>query len=379
MNSIISNKKIDGDSLSFTISDINVSFINAIRRTVISDIPIAVFKTFPYNESDCIINKNTTRFNNEILKQRLSCIPIHIDIDDTPIKNLTLQVKYTNTTTDIQYLTTKQFNIFDESTQKLLPESLTSTIFPPNTISKQYIDFVRLLPGYINHNDPTSITGEEIDLQCKISIGTAKQNAMYNSVSMATFVNTKVNKEELDMHFQTYIKNITKNENLSEAEQDSAEQDWYALNSKRYFINNSFDCTFTSACVYDSNTLIIKACNILIDKFKVLIDPTSHNPYNISIKINKNNVFSDNCFDLILYNESYTIGKIIEFLLFSECIDVNAPIASFVSFLKEHPHNSSSLIRIVFINEITEEQLIEILNEKFQHIINILQHIKNQI
>ena len=109
MNSIIFNKTNDENSCAFTISGINVSFINAIRRTIISDIPIAVFKTMPYDESDCTIHKNTTRFNNEILKQRLSCIPIFIDVDETPIKNLTLKIKHINSTSQIQYFTTENF------------------------------------------------------------------------------------------------------------------------------------------------------------------------------------------------------------------------------------------------------------------------------
>ncbi len=379
MNSIISNKKTDGDSMSFTISSINVSFVNAIRRTILSDIPIAVFKTFPYDESDCIIHTNTTRFNNEILKQRLSCIPIFIDIDDIPVKNLVVKVQHLNTKNETQYLTTKQFKIYNKSTEKFLPDSLRDTIFPPNNISKQHIDFVRLLPGYIEHSDTKSITGEEIDLECKISVGMAKQNAMYNAVSMATFTNTVVSKEELDVHFNEYIKNFTKNENLNDAEKEIAEQDWYALNAKRHFIPDSFDCKFTTACVYNCQTLITKACNILIDKFKVLIDPSIHNAYNITMEIKKNNTFAENCFDVVLHNESYTIGKIIEYVLFDECIQIQTPTMSFVSFLKEHPHYNYSLIRIVFINDVTEGHVVDILNEKFQRIIEVFEHITPQL
>ena len=34
--------------------------------------------TFPHEKNKANIEINTTRFNNEIIKQRLSCIPIHI-------------------------------------------------------------------------------------------------------------------------------------------------------------------------------------------------------------------------------------------------------------------------------------------------------------
>ena len=54
--------------LKFTMTDINVSLMNAIRRTVLSDIPTVVIKTTPYEENKANIITNTTRLNNEILK-----------------------------------------------------------------------------------------------------------------------------------------------------------------------------------------------------------------------------------------------------------------------------------------------------------------------
>ena len=78
------NPKIDhfveeDNTLTFTLSGVDVCFANAIRRTILSDIPQIVFKTSPHEENKANIIANTTRLNNEIIKQRLSCIPIHIN------------------------------------------------------------------------------------------------------------------------------------------------------------------------------------------------------------------------------------------------------------------------------------------------------------
>ena len=78
MTSKISNLKEEDGKTIFTISNIDVSYVNAIRRTILSDIPIVVFKTTPYEENKANIITNTSRLNNEIVKQRLSCIPICI-------------------------------------------------------------------------------------------------------------------------------------------------------------------------------------------------------------------------------------------------------------------------------------------------------------
>ena len=46
------------DILTFTISNINVSFANAIRRVILSDIPTVVIRTFPYEKNDAIFEIN---------------------------------------------------------------------------------------------------------------------------------------------------------------------------------------------------------------------------------------------------------------------------------------------------------------------------------
>ena len=70
MNPHIEKNSKHGDMFSFTLSGVNVSIANAIRRTILSDIPTVVFKTSPYEECKANIITNTTRLNNEILKQR---------------------------------------------------------------------------------------------------------------------------------------------------------------------------------------------------------------------------------------------------------------------------------------------------------------------
>ena len=68
----------DNDIYRFTISDIHVSLANALRRIILSDIETIVFYTETYQDNKCTIHKNTCRLHNEIVKQRLSSIPIWI-------------------------------------------------------------------------------------------------------------------------------------------------------------------------------------------------------------------------------------------------------------------------------------------------------------
>ena len=98
--------------LNFTLSGVNVSLANALRRIILSEISCVVFKTTPYEENKCTIISNTTRFNNEIVKQRLSCIPIHIDdYEKVPLKNYLLEVNVENLTDTDIYVTSGDFKI----------------------------------------------------------------------------------------------------------------------------------------------------------------------------------------------------------------------------------------------------------------------------
>ena len=88
MNPNLEPLATDDDSFGFTLSGVNVSLANALRRTILTDIPLVVFRTSPNEQNKCNIITNTSRLNNEIIKQRLSCIPIHIkDVAEFPLKN----------------------------------------------------------------------------------------------------------------------------------------------------------------------------------------------------------------------------------------------------------------------------------------------------
>ena len=83
------SKRDEADGvLYFTLSKLNVSIANSLRRVILSDIPTLAFKTFPDKDNQANITTNTSRFNNEILKQRLACIPIHGLTHDQPWEEL---------------------------------------------------------------------------------------------------------------------------------------------------------------------------------------------------------------------------------------------------------------------------------------------------
>ena len=60
------------DTLEFTLENLELSFANALRRTILSDIPVVCFKTYPEKENQCNIQVNTTYFAPLIPAQTLT-------------------------------------------------------------------------------------------------------------------------------------------------------------------------------------------------------------------------------------------------------------------------------------------------------------------
>jgi DNA-directed RNA polymerase subunit L len=68
-----------------------------------------------------------------------------------------------------------------------------------------------------------------------------------------------------------------------------------------------------------------------------------------TIPINYSETTMDYCFDIILENEDYTIGKVLEYLLYEKYY-VTDKVFSFCGFKKFHPHNTDSVIRVAYVS-----------------------------
>ena len=339
------NPKIDhfveeDNMLTFTLSGVDVCFANAIRRTILSDIPTVVFKTMPYEENNATILENTTRLNNEILKQRLSCIPIHITDLEIPLNNYLLEIDEENITDTVMYVTTQHFKVKNVITNKYLEEKDVRAIFPPYVPptgkGEYYIDFVRLRPKISDE-----ILGEKIKLTCEFSIGTSKEDAMFNVVGTCSYGYTpdpEQMNEELKKKQQTW-----KDEGKNEEDILYESSNWKLLEGLRYVKKNSFDFILQTVGVFENSELVVKACELLLEKFKHFQDLMEKNEVPINDSVNT----MDNCYDVILENEDYTMGNVLNYILY-RIFYQDLKLLSYCGFKKMHPHDSDSIIRLAF-------------------------------
>ena len=357
----------NNDTLQFTLKGVNVSIANAVRRTMLSDIPLVVFRTTPYDKNKVTIITNTSRLNNEIIKQRISCIPIHIrDYENFPLKNYILEVNVENTSDVTIYVTTKDFIIKDASTGQSLSESELREIFPANDYTGDFIDFVRLRPKISDE-----LPGEKIHLISEFDIGTAKEDGMFNAVCTCSYgftVDTVAQEAELEKKKQTW-----KDEGKSKDEIDFESKNWKLLDGKRITMKDSFDFIVESVGVYSNYEVLDKACEILIKKLEYtdsLIEKDE-----LEIKNSENTMA--NCFDVILENEDYTIGKMLEYLLYTKYYETK--MLTYCGFKKMHPHDNYSIIRLAYLAPIEKSTIKGHLKDCITDAINIIGKIKKDI
>lgn len=358
----------------FKIENCNVSIINSIRRTLITDIPTVCFNVKEYNELNTDLKTiqiftNTTSLNNEILKQRLSCIPVHIklnEIDEESLNNLVVEVNKTNTSDNIEYITTEDFKIIDLTTNKELSKSKRDAIFPKSTLTNDYILFARLKPSISK-----TTLGQNLYFRSKLFISDAKHNGQFNSCSISAYSCTEdiKSQQKIWLSKESELNSL----NFTQEEIEEKKQDWYLHDSKRIFIKDSFNFKIESVGVYTNEELLRKACEILqinLGHFKSDIEN--------SFEYIPDTTNVENSFDIKMENYDYTLGKVIEYLL-NELYFKNEQLLSYVGFIKKHPHDSFSIIRIIFkkIDNSNVENIKILLSSCAEKAIEIFENLRN--
>lgn len=334
MNPTIVQRTEDDGVMKFTVNRFNTSFANAIRRIILSEINCFAFITSPYEKNKCNITINTCRLNNEIIKQRLSSIPIHIKDKDFPIADYILEVDVKNDSDVIKIVTTEDFKIKNIHTGQYISQRQIHSIFPPNAISGDYIDFVRLRPKISD-----DIEGEHIKLECEFGVSSSGEDGTFNVVSCCTY-GTTPDPITIDSKWNLKRQQLL-SEGVTPEEIEYAKLDWYNLDAHRYYIKDSYDFTIETIGIYENTELVKMACLIMIKKFEKLAEALQTNP-DLIAELKETTI--DMCFEIILKNEDYTLGKALEFILYEKFF--NRGYLSYCGFRKPHPHIDISIIRI---------------------------------
>lgn len=351
MEPIVTINDETGRELLFTIENVDVSFANAIRRTILSNIGTIVFRTTPHEMNDCVIHKNNTRLNNEIIKQRLSCIPIHYlhTVTDEEVEDMILELDVENTSPEYRMVTSRDFRIKSKSTGKYMDEETLRLVFPPSRIvyealhKEYFIDFVKLRPRL------SDVPGEHIHLSCAFSYGYAKEDGMFNVVSTCSYGFTK-DKSRIPAEFEKKREEL-ESKGLSPPEIQFALKDWLLLDSFRITKQNSFDFIIETLGVYTNKEIVKKACQHLIELFRNIDGICA---------VQKGSGTMENEYTIYVNEDDYTIGKVIEKLLYKEYFEggedgSQEQLITFCGFRKAHPHDTFAIVNVCYAHKLEDQ------------------------
>jgi DNA-directed RNA polymerase subunit L len=343
--------------IKFTLSGLNVSLANAVRRTIQDNIPV-----YAFNIDSCKVDINTGRLHNEILKHRLQCIPIHAKVivddwlfdraDNNIFEKYVMELDVQNTSEQTIYVTTADFKIKNKTTGRQLTESEMDRLFPKDKLTNSNIIFSRLRPKISD-----TIPGEHLKLSCEFTISTAADNSAFTAVCCSVYGNT-VDPETVNKAWESaeskFREDATKRgESVIPEELAFQKKNFYLLDSQRQYIKDSFDFNIESVGIYEPRELCKNACSILKYQFDKLAE-------DIEIRddlIHKSETSMENSFDFILEHGDYTIGKVLEYTIYEKLFVAKGgePLVQFCGFKKMHPHDDHSIIRVSYISKEAEK------------------------
>ena len=319
----------------------DMSISNAIRRTILSDIPVVAIDT-----QKCTIETNQCGGgqHNEYLKHRLDCIPVIVSPEDMPdfVKDYYLSVDVSNDTGNVNHITTEDFKLVPK-TDRPRKVFTTDDVFPPYK-HKWYIEFAHLKP-VLKETRTLKLTSD-------FKISTAKENAAYNAVYKCTASFT-VDKNAATDEWKKREEDM-KSAGKSEAEIALIKANFWALDAQRIYIPNSFDFEIRSLGMYRDRELVKHACAILENK---LSDAPAKfragTQYSVKLGLQEavqvSNDGDNQTFIIHMGDEDYTLGKVIEYILYEYYYFVDEPEIRFCAFKKMHPHDSYGVLQVSLV------------------------------
>ena len=367
----IVSKTDENGQLRFTIDRVNVSLANALRRIILSDVPTLVFRVYPHSECRSTITVNTSRIHNQILNQRLSCIPIHVSDMEPTIKDYQLEINVTADGNEIRYVTTKDFKLKNKTNGKYLTDVKCHEIFPPNAISGDFIEFTRLLPKMTEYGEP-----EQLVMTCDLDVGTAREDGAFNIVSTCAYSMT-MDPSKVDEAWRVKEAELVKEgvAAVGSEEMKAQRKNWSLLDAQRFTKEDSFDFVVETVGVFTNADIVQKAAQIMINKCTKFIRDIESGENHIIPTVST----IQNGYDIELKGEDYTLGKVLEFFLHDKHYAEDQTV-TYCAFRKIHPHNPDSMIRVGFAETVGVDEGIvaEYITTCARDAIAVFEHIRDQ-
>ena len=333
MNTKFENfNKSEKDTIKFDVTECNTSFVNSLRRLIISEIETVGFRTEEYEKSDIKVIENNSSLHNEFLLHRFGLLPINtpdIDSYDTSKYKFILNVQHSGSVSiDV---TTKDINILNLETN--INEN-NELFFPKNPITNDHILITRLKPT------PDG-TGEKIHMEGKSSKGIGKEHIRFSPVSNVCFIN-KVDPSRLDEEYKKYvIENGASGAELKSKFMIEESERCFHVDSNGD--PNIFEFTIESCGVMAPENILLEGIKQMVFKIKHFMSEVgkSMSSQDSSIEIRESKVLMK-AFDIVIEGENHTLGHLLQSHINKLFKEKNI----FVGYMNPHPLENRIIFRI---------------------------------
>jgi DNA-directed RNA polymerase subunit L len=210
---------------------------------------------------------------------------------------------------------------------------------------------------------------EHLKFSAKLAISTAGDDGVFNVASTCAYGNT-LDPAKIKDTWEEKEKGLK--EKYEKEEIANMKADWLLLDAKRLYIDDSFDFILETVGIYSNFKLMNLASAMLIQKLYTFLDALKSNAKLITEPADT----MENCYVVAIENEDYTIGKIMEYYLYNTLF-VEKKELNFVGFLKKHPHDINSFIKMSYKIPISKDEIIVTMEEAVNHSALLLKSIKD--
>lgn len=357
------------DILKFDIGNCNSSYVNALRRIIMTEIDTVSFYNEDYETSSLKVLENISSLHNEFILHRLGLIPIKFKtIESYDVDRYKFVLDEHNKTSNIINITTKNIKIINTETNQ---EENNEDFFTTNAITGENILITRLKPA-------PDTNGEKIHIEGKSVIANGKKHAGFSPVSNVVFVN-KQDPSKVGGALAQYLK-----EKLQKDGKDTKailEKRFYIEEADRHFYTddnddpNMFEFTIESCGVMDPKDILLESVKQLINNIK-----------NIKIELEKTFTDKDSrvdikestglmqSYDITVLDESHTMGYLIQ----SYINNLYYEEGLFIGYMNPHPLEKKIIFRIK-IKDMDLNKIRTIFDNTCDELIKLTEQVKKDI
>lgn len=332
------NLKRDAYGTSFEVHGADLAIANALRRTILSDIPVVGF----HGEEDPSLQvlENTGPLHNEFILHRCGLIPIYFSQEETEsfeADEYIFELRAENTTNTMINVTTKEFMVTKNGRE--LPQKEVLRLFPAHPVTKDHVLVTRLRPGEVFH-----VRGKPIK-------ATSRKHAGF-AAAFCTLA---------------YVEDPV-----------SASQATHVLEKERCFLKNEYNDPIAFKLQiepfngFTADYLVTKSFEILRSKLQRVITELYQDPSDF-VESRAWHGENGHGYEFVFQGEDDTLGNLLQSLMFNHYLrekktTEHGRTVSFVGYICPHPLESTMILRMVFTEEAPLSEYVEALAESCRRI-----------